>query len=130
MGGEFGQGREWNHDRELDWHLLGIEWHEHLRRWVEALNKFYRTTPAMHELDFSQTGFEWIDCNDMENSVLSLVRKPSSASEQLVVAVLNFTPVPRYDYAVGFPLAGHWREGLNSDAPISRGHGGGEKGRI
>jgi 1,4-alpha-glucan branching enzyme len=130
MGGEFGQGREWNHDRELDWNLLGISWHETLRRWVEDLNKFYRTMPAMHELDFKPEGFEWIDCHDAENSILSLVRRPSSESDRLVMAVLNFTPIPRYDYRVGFPLPGRWREALNSDATIYGGSGLGNMGGI
>ena len=130
MGGEFGQGREWNHDRELDWYLLDISWHETLRRWVEDLNKFYRTVPAMHELDFKPEGFEWIDCCDTENSVLSLVRRSSSNPDQSVVAVLNYTPIPRYNYQVGFPHGGRWREALNSDATLYGGSGMGNMGGI
>jgi 1,4-alpha-glucan branching enzyme len=130
MGGEFGQGREWNHDRSLDWHQLEVAWHETLRRWVEDLNKFYRTTPAMHELDFRPEGFEWIDCCDSENSVVSLLRRSSSRPEELVVVVLNFTPMPRYNYQVGFPYGGHWREVLNSDADLYGGSGQGNMGGV
>ena len=75
MGGEFGQWREWNHDGSLDWHLLEEFAHSGLSRWVEELNALYRKEPALHEDDFDQSGFEWIDCNDAEQSVLSFLRK-------------------------------------------------------
>ena len=101
-----------------------------LRRWVEDLNKFYRTTPAMHELDFRPEGFEWIDCCDTENSVVSLMRKSNANPEQVVVAALNFTPIPRHNYAIGVPFGGTWTEILNSDAPIYGGSGQGNMGAV
>ncbi|HET7712928.1 MAG TPA: 1,4-alpha-glucan branching protein GlgB, partial [Thermoanaerobaculia bacterium] len=118
MGGEFGQWREWNHDLSLDWHLLEVPSHAALLRWVEDLNKMYRSYPAMYELDTDPAGFEWIDCCDTENSVLSLVRRSRSKPEEMVVAALNFTPEPRHNYQIGMPGSGMWREILNSDASI------------
>src|SRR5258708_19570930 len=102
MGGEFGQGREWNHDRELDWYLLDISWHETLRRWVEDLNKFYRTVPAMHELDFKPEGFEGIDCCDTENTVLSLFPTSPSNPDHSPLPARNFPPPPPYTHHVPF----------------------------
>jgi 1,4-alpha-glucan branching enzyme len=128
MGGEFGQWREWNHDTALDWHLLERFPHAALQRWVEDLNKVYRDVPAIHELDADPAGFEWIDCCDTENSIVSLVRKSRSCPEEMVLVVLNFTPVPRHNYRIGVPLGGHWREVLNSDAPIYGGSGQGNMG--
>jgi 1,4-alpha-glucan branching enzyme len=129
MGGEIAQWREWNHDAQLDWHLLDDERHATLQRWVEDLNKFYRDTPPMHELDLDPAGFEWIDCCDTENNVISLMRRGKS-EETLVVAVLNFTPIPRYNYQIGVPRGGHWREALNSDADIYGGSAQGNMGGI
>jgi len=129
MGGEIAQWREWNHDAQLDWHLLDEERHASLQRWVEDLNKFYRDTAPMHELDLDPAGFEWIDCCDTENNVISLMRRGKS-EETLVVAVLNFTPVPRYNYQIGVPRGGHWREALNSDADIYGGSAQGNMGGI
>jgi 1,4-alpha-glucan branching enzyme len=128
MGGEFGQTREWNHDRSLDWHLLDSLPHSTLQRWVEDLNKAYRDIPALHELDFSPDGFEWIDCNDTETSVVSLIRK--SRSDEIVLVALNHTPMPRHNYMLGVPRAGHWREILNSDATIYGGSGQGNMGGV
>jgi 1,4-alpha-glucan branching enzyme len=130
MGGEFGQWREWNHDTSLDWHLLDLPEHESLRRWVEDLNKFYRDTPAMHELDMSPDGFEWIDCSDAGQSVVSLMRKSKTRPEEVVVVVLNFMPVPRHNYAIGVPKGGHWAEVLNSDALLYGGKGMGNMGGV
>jgi len=129
MGGEIAQWKEWNHDAQLDWDLLDDERHATLQRWVEDLNKFYRDTPPMHELDLDPAGFEWIDCCDTENNVISLMRRGKS-EETLVVAVLNFTPVPRYNYQIGVPRGGHWREALNSDADIYGGSAQGNMGGL
>jgi 1,4-alpha-glucan branching enzyme len=115
MGGEFGQWNEWNHEASLDWHLLDYAPHAGLRRWVEDLNRCYRGEPALHEQDCDAAGFEWIDCNDTEHSVLSFLRKGRSTGKSIVV-VCNFTPVPRHNYQVGVPRGGFWRELLNSDA--------------
>ena len=105
MGGEFGQGREWNHDRSLDWHLLDQPLHAGLQRFVQDLNRVYAAEPALHEVDFDVAGFQWIDCNDSENSVVSFIRRAKNAADFLV-AVLNFTPVPREGYRIGVPAAG------------------------
>jgi 1,4-alpha-glucan branching enzyme len=129
MGGEFGQWQEWNHDASLDWHLLDHPPHAGLARWVEDLNHLYRTEPALHEIDYDPAGFEWIDCGDAEQSVISLIRKGSSTKD-LVVAVCNFTPVPRYNYRVGVPYKGFWKELLNSDAVYYGGSGQGNIGGI
>jgi len=124
MGSEFGQWREWNHDRSLDWHLLEEEPHESLRRWVKDLNALYRAEPALHQVDFEPGGFRWIDCNDNENSVVSIVRYARERSDAVIV-VLNFTPVPRKQYRIGVPEAGWYSERLNSDAAL---YGGGNLG--
>jgi 1,4-alpha-glucan branching enzyme len=130
MGGEFGQWAEWNHDSSLQWFLLDFMAHATLQRWVEDLNRTYRDIPALHELDTSAEGFEWIDCCDSENGVVSLIRKSRSNPEQVVVVALNFTPVPRYNYAIGVPSGGEWREILNSDALIYGGSGQGNMGSV
>jgi 1,4-alpha-glucan branching enzyme len=126
MGAEFGQWREWSHDRELDWGLLDDPAHAGIARWVEDLNRLLRDHPALHQLDFDASGFEWVDCHDAENSVLSFLRKARDGRPLLVVA--NFTPVPRLDYLVGAPRAGRWRERLNSDATLYGGSGVGNQG--
>jgi 1,4-alpha-glucan branching enzyme len=128
MGGEFGQAREWNHDDALEWWVLAEPGHGGVQRWVEDLNRLYRTEPALHQIDFDAAGFEWIDCNDSEDSVLSYLRKARDGSELLVVA--NFTPVPRLNYLVGVPRAGHWNERLNSDATLYGGSGIGNYGGV
>src|SRR5579859_6236014 len=130
MGGEFGQWREWNHDTSLDWHLLDYMPHSMLQRWVEDLNRTYRDVPALHDQDMSPDGFEWIDCCDTENSVLVLMRRSKSEPDDMVIAALNFTPVPRHNYMVGVPAGGRWREILNSDAPIYGGSGQGNMGGV
>jgi 1,4-alpha-glucan branching enzyme len=123
MGSEFGQGREWNYDQSLDWHLLDTPVHAGIRQFVTDLNHVYSAEAALHEQDFDGHGFEWIDCNDNENSVVSLIRRASSG--EIVVAVLNFTPVPRDGYRIGVPIAGAYDELINSDAEV---YGGGNLG--
>jgi 1,4-alpha-glucan branching enzyme len=130
MGGELGQYREWNHDTPLDWNLLDYPMHAALNRWVEDLNKASRDIPALHELDMSPDGFEWIDCCDTENSVVVLMRRSSSKPEQMVVVAMNFTPIPRHNYHVGMPAPGRWTEILNSDAPLYGGSGQGNMGGV
>ncbi|HEY2091605.1 MAG TPA: 1,4-alpha-glucan branching protein GlgB [Thermoanaerobaculia bacterium] len=130
MGGEIGQWREWNHDSSLDWSLLDIPIHAALQRWLEDLNKAYRDVPALHELDMDPSGFEWIDCCDTEQSIVTLFRRSKSKPEEFVVVALNFTPVPRHNYQVGVPAPGHWAEILNSDADIYGGSGQGNMGGL
>jgi 1,4-alpha-glucan branching enzyme len=127
MGGEFGQKREWQHEESLEWHVLRYPLHAGAKNWVRDLNTFYRTQPALFELDFSPDGFEWIDCNDADNSVISFLRK-GRQPEDLVLVVCNFTPVLRDNYRVGVPRGGFWRECLNSDASHYGGSGQGNLG--
>lgn len=115
MGSEFGQPNEWAHDGSLQWDLLNDPMHAGLRDWVSDLNNLYRNDPALHELDCDPGGFEWIDCDDAEHSVISLIRKGKSTKD-LILIVCNFTPVPRYSYRLGAPRSGFWQEVLNSDA--------------
>ena len=129
MGGEFGQWREWAHDGSLEWHLLQHEAHAGLRRWVADLNRVYRSEPALHELDLDPSGFEWIDCNDGESSVINLLRKGKS-SRDLIMIACNFTPVPRPSYRVGAPRGGYWKELLCSDATEYGGSGWGNLGGV
>jgi 1,4-alpha-glucan branching enzyme len=124
MGGEFGQWREWVHDESLEWHLLQFSPHYGLQRWVSDLNRVYRGQPALYQVDFDPAGFEWIDCNDVEHSVVSLIRKGRSPND-VVAVVCNFTPVTRFNYQIGVPRAGFWRELLNSDAKEYGGSGQG-----
>jgi 1,4-alpha-glucan branching enzyme len=129
MGNEFGQWREWNHDRSLDWHLLDDPLHASLRRFVQALNWHYRGEAALHELDFDPAGFRWIDCNDNENSVVSVVRYARDPQDFLVM-IFNFTPVPRYEYRIGVPEPGFYAEILNSDAAVFGGSNVGNGGGV
>jgi 1,4-alpha-glucan branching enzyme len=127
MGCEFGQGREWNHDVSLDWHLLDNPVFAGIHRFVRDLNHTYRREPALHEVDFEPAGFQWIDCNDNDNSVFSFIRRAKDPNDSIVV-LLNFTPVPRDGYRIGVPDPGAYAELLNSDAGIyggaNRGNGG------
>ena len=129
MGGEFGQWQEWDHDSSLAWHLLERPAHEGVRRLVQDLNRLYRQVPALHERDHDPGGFEWIDCNDADQSVLSLIRKGRDPSD-MVLAVANFTPVPRTSYRVGVSTKGEWREVLNTDALCYGGSGMGNAGAV
>ena len=126
MGGEFGQWNEWNHDASLDWHLLEYASHAGVQRWVEDLNRLYRREPALHERDCESAGFAWIDCNNAEQSVVSFLRK-GRTSEDMIVVVCNFTPVPRHNYQIGVPRGGFWQELLNSDAER---YGGSQQGNM
>jgi 1,4-alpha-glucan branching enzyme len=129
MGGEFGQGHEWNYRESLQWHLLEYPQHRGVQQWVRDLNGVYAGEPALHELDFDPAGFEWIDCNDALHSTISFIRRGRSTSD-LIVAVCNFTPEPRWDYQVGVPRGGYWREILNSDSSFYGGSGLGNGGGV
>jgi len=129
MGGEFGQWKEWDHDSSLDWELLNRESHSGLQKWVGDLNKMYRSHPALYCRDLDEKGFEWIDCENVEESVLAFIRKGDKESEQMVI-VLNFTPTPRFNYEIGVPHSGRWNEVLNSDAKDYDGSGIGNMGGI
>jgi len=127
MGGELAQGKEWSHERSLDWHLLGIEQHAGVKAWVEDLNRLMRAEPALHVRDCDPGGFEWVDCNDAESSTLSFLRKGNAGDAEILV-VLNFTPIARQGYRIGVPRGGFWQEVLNSDALRYGGTGWGNLG--
>ena len=129
MGGEFGQWQEWKHDSSLDWHLLQYPLHAGLQKWVADLNRTYRDEPALHELDCDPAGFEWVDCNDSENSTISLIRKGIDP-DKTVLVVCNFTPLPRFNYRIGVSTGGFWQELLNSDAQAYGGSGIGNLGGV
>lgn len=130
MGCEFAQGREWNFDTSLDWHLLDDEngWHKGVQRWVRDLNHCYQQHAPLYELDYQPAGFEWLVVDDHENSVFAFLRRDADGNELIVIS--NFTPVPRYNYRVGVPHSGHYREVLNSDSAFYRGSNMGNQGGI
>jgi 1,4-alpha-glucan branching enzyme len=129
MGGEIGQWNEWYHEVSLDWHLLSHPQHDGLRRWLADLNHAYRTEPALHSRDLDSGGFEWVDCTDSQNSVVSFIRR-AKHSDDLFLVACNFTPVPRHNYRVGAPRGGFWKEVLNSDAKTYGGSGQGNQGGL
>jgi 1,4-alpha-glucan branching enzyme len=122
MGGEFGQWVEWNAKQSLDWTLLDVEPHQQIERLVADLNRLARTEPALYEVDFDWTGFEWIDFRDADQSVIAFLRRARNRDDFLVVAA-NFTPVPRRGYRVGVPAPGFYAELLNTDAAEYGGSG-------
>ncbi len=115
MGGEFGQWQEWDFDSSLEWAALDAPNHQGVQRTVRDLNQLYQNEPALHENDFEQSGFEWIDASDTENNVLSFIRKAKS-SDEFIIIVSNFTPVAWDAYRIGVPKPGHYREVFNSDS--------------
>jgi 1,4-alpha-glucan branching enzyme len=129
MGCEFGQGREWDFDATLDWDLLERPQHQGVKKILTDLNHLYREQLALHEVDFDGAGFEWIDCHDSSQSVLSYIRKDRTG-EQIVAAVFNFTPVPRTNYRIGVPKPGFYREAVNSDAELYGGSNVGNQGGV
>ena len=114
MGGEFGQTTEWNHEKGLEWWLTQFRYHRGMMDLVRDLNAMYRKYPAFYQKQFSPEGFEWIDLNDRQNSVLAYLRKGTPENPPLAV-ICNFTPVPRNNYQIGVPIAGRWQEIFNSD---------------
>ncbi len=127
MGGEMAQWDEWKHDFSLQWELLQYPAHAGVQQWVADLNRFYREENAMYVHDCDPSGFEWVDCNDWEASIISFLRKGLHTAD-LVLCIYNFTPVPRSNYRIGVPVGGFWREALNSDACCYGGSGVGNMG--
>ncbi|MDH5583386.1 MAG: 1,4-alpha-glucan branching protein GlgB [Gammaproteobacteria bacterium] len=121
MGNEIGQRNEWNHDQSLDWHLLEYPLHAGVQTLIRELNEVYRNTPALYEIDFDSRGFEWIDWNDRDSSVLSWLRRDASGG--IVIAVTNLTPIVREHYRIGVPVAGEYQEIFNSDGSQYGGSG-------
>ena len=128
MGNELGQGREWRDGGEVDWWQLGMEVHQGVHRLMRDLNRLYRDLPALHELDFEQDGFAWIDCQDADRTLMSFQRRGRHG--EVVVVVLNFTPVPRPDFRQGLPAGGNWCEIFNSDSQYYGGSNLGNGGEI
>ena len=128
MGGEIAQEREWTHAESIDWHLLERPLHAGVRAWVRDLHRFYRTQPALYELDAEPSGFEWIVCDDRESSVSAFLRRGRGGEP--IVVVCNFAPVARHDYRVGAPQGGRWSERLNSDRASYGGSGLGNAGPV
>jgi 1,4-alpha-glucan branching enzyme len=127
MGGEIAQGHEWNFDASIEWHLLDYEHHRGMQTLVGDLNRLYRHNTELHQFDFSADGFEWIESDGSNQSILSFLRKDG---DKTFVIVLNFTPVPRHDYRVGLPAAGNYLELFNSDSSYYGGSNLGNSGRI
>ena len=129
MGNEFGQLGEWSFEHSLDWHLASLPFHDGLQRWVRDLNHRYRTDGRLHTWDTSARGFEWVDRNDTESTIVSFLRRGASEDSPLLF-VCNFTPVERVGYRIGISHAGEWNELLNSDAEHYGGRGLGNLGSV
>jgi len=129
MGGEIAQGVEWYHETGLDWYVLDYETHRGVQRLVIDLNRLYKSERALHEVDFDWHGFEWVDCNDADSSVLSFIRRARDPND-FVVVVANFTPVVRQGYRLGVPELGYYRELLNTDAAVYGGSNSGNAGGL
>jgi 1,4-alpha-glucan branching enzyme len=129
MGGEFGQWIEWNHQRSLDWHLLGYDSHRQLLDYVKDLNHLYKSEPSLYEVDFDYTGFQWIDFQDANGSTIAFQRKAKNADDYVIFA-LNFTPVPRMGVRLGVPENVFYKEVLNSDASVYGGSNMGNSGGV
>ena len=129
MGGEFGQWNEWDHETSLDWHLTEQPLHGGLQRWVADLNRVYRGEPALYRRDADAGGFEWVECHDADQSVVSFLRR-GGPDQNVVCVVCNFTSVPRHHYRLGVPAGGYWSEILNSDGREYGGSGVGNEGGI
>jgi 1,4-alpha-glucan branching enzyme len=128
MGGEFAQEREWNHDASLDWHLLDDPLHKGVQDLIRDLNHLYTGHKALHEQDCEAAGFSWIDASDVQSSVFAFARYARDRTPVLVV--VNFTPVVRSRYRVGFPAPGRWREAMNTDAGVYGGSNVGNGGHV
>lgn len=129
MGGEFGQRSEWCHDASLEWHLLQYAPHQGVQNFVKDLNRFYRSTPALYEKDFVSEGFEWVDLFNHNDSVIAFQRK-GNKSEDRLLAICNFTPVPRENYKIRVQEKGIWKEVLNSDSSYYGGSNLGNLGSV
>lgn len=129
MGQEFGQWREWSEARSLDWELLDLDTHKGLQKWMQDLNRVYKSEPSLYEHDFDGQGFKWIEPNDADNSVFSYIRYADDPEDFLVV-ICNFTPVVRQGYRIGVPRMGKYVELLNSDSSHYFGSNVGNNGNL
>jgi 1,4-alpha-glucan branching enzyme len=129
MGTEIADYDEWNHDVSIPWEVLQYPLHAGVQTLVRELNRIYRAEPALYQVDFDYTGFEWIDISDIENSVISFLRRGSDPNECIIFAC-NFTPVPREKYIIGVPQPGFYREILNTDSALFGGTNMGNSGGL
>jgi len=129
QGLDFGQGDEWSETHSVDWHLLQYPYQAGLQRCVADIQRVYRSHPALFQVDFDWRGFEWLESHDNENSVFAFLRR-GREPQDMVVVVCNFTPVPRYNYRVGVPTGGPWREILNTDSSLYSGSNVGNGGTV
>ena len=129
MGGELAQEREWNHDGELDWGLLGEAGHAGMQSLVRDLNRVYRAEPALYELDFEPGGFRWLEANDAQHNIVAFLRL-SAGGERCLACVCNLSPVPREQFRLGLPHGGYWREAVNTDASAYGGSDVGNGGGV
>ncbi|MBO7551824.1 MAG: 1,4-alpha-glucan branching protein GlgB [Fibrobacter sp.] len=128
MGNEFGQFREWNEKQSLDWHLVSWDSHGKLLQMMKVLNHLYKENAPFWEIDHYYTGFEWIWCDDADNSIVSFVRKDDHGNQ--ILCVFNFTPVVRYNYRLGAPTRGKWKEIFNTDSEMFGGSNVGNFGEV
>ena len=126
MGGELAQYSEWNHDAQLDWAALQDHRHAGVQRLVADLNRIYRETAALWEVDHEPEGFQWIDANDADNNVISFFRA-NKTHDEFLVCIANLSPIPRYNFRVGLPAKGAYVEALNTD---SESYGGSNVGNL
>jgi 1,4-alpha-glucan branching enzyme len=129
MGSEIGSPWEWNHDGQVPWDVLQYDYHRKLQDMVIALNEMYKSNPALYEVDFHHSGFEWVDFRDAESSIIAFIRRPENGEEFLLFCC-NFTPVPRTDYRFGVPEAGFYEEIFNTDAEAFGGSNFGNGGIV
>ena len=129
MGQEIGQREEWNHNSGIRWELLEFEQHRKLQTLMRELNRLYRASPSLYQVDFHYSGFEWVDFRDSENSVISFLRRAEDPSDFLLICC-NFTPVPRQGYEIGVPEEGFYEEVLNTDSELFGGSNIGNGGMV
>jgi 1,4-alpha-glucan branching enzyme len=129
MGSDIGNPWEWNHDSAIPWDLLQYDTHRKLQEFVKELNRLYRVSPALYEVDFHYSGFEWIDFHDADNSVIAFLRRGENPSNYILFCC-NFTPVPRENYRVGVPDEGFYEEILNTDSELFGGSNMGNGGIV
>jgi 1,4-alpha-glucan branching enzyme len=131
MGTDIGDWKEWNHDGSVPWEVLQYPLHSGLQTFVRELNRLYRAEPALYGVDFDYAGFEWIDISDIENSVISFLRRGAHRdTEDCIIFACNFTPVPREKYVIGVPAPGYYREILNTDSAWFGGSNMGNSGGV
>jgi 1,4-alpha-glucan branching enzyme len=127
MGQEFAQEQEWSHERSLDWHLLERPEHAGIQSLIRDLNRVYKATPALWEVDFEGRGFRWLEPNDADQNIVAFARAGKDPDRDVLVCAMNLSPVPRHGWRVGLSRPGRWREALNTDASL---YGGSDVGSL